>query len=187
MTNFASGYKIIFLSILLSLLILPRQKGFAFDIEHSDVAVRFNRPDVTPIEGIWLWNSGALVSIESDSRGNLTVSLIDIPDPLIETPIVIGSGKFGGHENTYVFELTAKIDATPRSGKLKKLTKFIAKLENGRRLSLSPYSTGYKINLLRLLPYLFRIGVTKNDSPDGVNAAIRVYPLTPSPEFPVIL
>ena len=156
----------------------------AYDVPER-VREMFAHRAVTPVEGAWLWSSGALVTIESDAHGNLTLTLVDSPDALIDTPQVIGSGHFGGTPATYVLELKTRGDAETRMMS-ERTAKFTARLSDGR-LTLTPYSSGYKVNIRRLVPYLFRFSVTKDKEPAGIDGAIRVWPTVGSPEFPVTL
>lgn len=157
----------------------------AFDVP-TKLTKRFDGRTLTPIEGVWLWNNGALVSIAADSRGQIVLTLEDSPDPFIVTPVVIGTGKFGGIEGTYDVELKVSSNLSERKNKFKK-ARFILKLTDKGRLSLSPYSTGLKINAWRLIPYLFRFSVSENKEPNNKDGAIRVWPPYGSPEFPIIL
>lgn len=160
----------------------------AYEVEPQSAAAHFaGRSDLTPVEGIWLWNSGALVSIESDYRGALRLILIYSPDPLIDTPCDIGTGTFGGSEGTYILDLSTIGDATHRQTPGKKTQRFVARLGSAGQLSLKPFTSGFNFNPLRMLPYLFRIGVTSSQSPDGIDGAVRVYPLTPTQQVPIVL
>lgn len=150
------------------------------------VIERFGERNLLPIEGVWQWNSGAMVVIESIGNGRIVLTLVESPDPLVDTPKVIGSGQFGGTENTYNIELTTQGSIAENPGK-KGTAKFIAKITNGGRLSLTPYSTGIKVNVWRLVPYLFRFSVTKEKKPANLDGAIKIWPALGSPEFPVIL
>lgn len=147
---------------------------------------RFGNRSLLPIEGVWKWNSGAMVVIEENGSGRITVTLIDSPDPTVDTPLVIGTGNFGGTDKTYNLELVTNGKTAERrknSGK----AKFVAKITDSGRLSLTPYSTRLRVNAWRLLPYLFRFSVTSNKEPNGLDGAIRIWPPLGSPEFPVIL
>lgn len=172
--------RLILLCFLLSL-----GRAAAVDIPDSALA-RFEGRQLTPVEGLWLWNSGALVAIEADSRGAITLTLVASPDPLVTPPLVIGKGVFGGAPSTYNLELNTLGNASSKP-KIPRTARFTAKIAENRRLSLSPYSSGLKINAWRLIPYLFRFSVSKEKSPGGLDGAIRVWPPLGTPEFPVIL
>lgn len=157
---------------------------FGFDIPKS-VAEKFEGRTLSPIEGAWLWNSGALVVIESDSHGAVTLTLVDSPDPLQETPRIIGHGSFTGSTNSYKVELIAD-GSVARPSATHRTVKFLATVSDNH-ISLKPYSTGLKVNLWRLVPYLFRFSITSQGEPSGTLGAVRVLPSTGSPELPVIL
>lgn len=168
------------------LLIICFCSAIAYDDLPLTETQRFEGRILTPVEGLWLWNSGALVAIEANANGGVTLTLVDSPDPLLDTPQIIGTGTYGGSPGTYNMQLKTKGDA---NSKLvgKKEAKFIAKISDGNRLKLSPYSNSLKINLWRLVPYLFRYSVHRERQPDDIDGAIRVFPLLGSPEFPVVL
>ena len=147
---------------------------------------RFKGRHLKPIEGLWLWNSGALVAIESDDYGHITLTIVETNDPAVPVPFVIGTGKFTGHEGQYDLELITGGDAIPDTDSKKKL-KFIARKTGEHHLTLNQYSTGYKINLWRLVPYLFRYSITKEKEPADLNGAMRIWPTAGTPEYPVIL
>lgn len=157
----------------------------AYELSDS-VTQRFGSHPLTPIEGIWVWNSGAVVAITGDTAGNISLELIDSNDPLVATPINIGYGTFAGKPGSYTINLYTVSDKS--RGKLsKRTTKYIATLADSSRLTLTPYSTGLKINAWRLIPYLFRFSVSRKDPPTGIEGAIRIWPPYGSPEFPIVL
>lgn len=152
----------------------------------SDVRNHFEGRILTPIEGVWLWNSGAMVSIDADSKGGIVLTLVDCPDPLVETPAVIGSGVYAGAADTYNIDLKTMSDAVSKKTKIRSV-KYVAKLINNSRLSLTPYSTSIKISPWRLIPYMFRFSLSKEKAPSGIDGAIKIWPPLGSPEFPVVL
>lgn len=157
----------------------------AYDFPRS-YTEKFEGRTLVPVEGLWLWNSGAIVEIKANSTGAITLTLLDTPDPDIDTPVVIGTGTFAGKENTYDVQLVTKgnlIDRKANRGK----ADFVLTINNNRRLSLSPYSTSLKVNLWRLVPYLFRFSVRHDAKPDRLDGAIRLWPLQGSPENPIVL
>ena len=156
-----------------------------YDVPES-VTEPFNGRHLTPIEGVWLWNSGALVTIQADGQGAILLTLVDSPDPLVETPQVIGNGHFGGNAGTYNLEFITTGDLKEKSWK-SGTVKYVAKLTGENRISLTPYNTGLKVNAWRLIPYLFRFSVSKDKKPSGIDGAIKVWPPLGSPEFPVVL
>lgn len=164
--------------------------GATLAVRAYEVAPEYTEPfrnrGVAPVEGVWLWNTGALVSVRAGIDGSILLTLVESPDPLIETPQVIGHGKFGGSDGTYILELKTAGDLSGMSSTSAK-ARFIATVGRGGRMSLKPYSTGLRVNAWRLVPYLFRFSVSKDNAPQGIDGAIRVYPVSPSPEFPIVL
>lgn len=157
----------------------------AVDVPQNVIA-RFGDRALLPIEGVWMWNSGATVAIESATNGRITLILVDSPDPTMDTPLKIGEGEFGGAAGTYIVRLLTSGDLKGKRTDMRS-TNFIVKLTDKGRLSLTPYSTGLKVHLWRLVPYLFRFSVSKDKAPAGLDGAIRIWPPLGTPEFPVIL
>lgn len=157
----------------------------AFDLP-ADMTASFGNRELLPIEGVWYWTSGAVTKIEADSFGNIVITLADCDDPLVDTPKVIGTGRFTGKTGTYDIELY-----TDKNGVADKnrpgTIRMIAKVNDSQHLSFHPYSSKLKFNLRHLLPYFFRFSVSREKEPDGLEGAVRVWPDTGSPEFPVIL
>ncbi len=151
----------------------------------ESVLAEFEGRRLTPIEGVWVWSSGATVAIVADERGNITMTLLDSPDPIVEVPQVMGAGSFAGKQNSYNVRLSSSIDNATGRFKSKK-QQCILTIADGMLL-IAPYSTGYRVNLWRLVPYLFRFSVTKDKAPDGAEGAVRVYPIRANPLIPPVL
>ena len=148
---------------------------------------KFEERVLTPIEGVWLWNSGAIVAIEADTRGSLTLTLEDSPDPELKTPCVIGTGTYSGASATYNVDLLPNVDLVRKKSKIGVEKVRLQCIVDGSRLKIKPYSTGYTVSLWRLIPYLFRMSVTRKNEPDNLYGAIRVWPPVGSSELPVVL
>ena len=156
----------------------------AYDIPEA-YTERFGTRTLSAPEGLWVWNSGAIVAIESAGNGAYVLTLVQSDDPFEDTPRPIGHAHFGGQENTYVLELNTVVNAGKKKSS-PKTAKFTARL-TGNRLTLEPINSGLNVNMWRLVPYLFRFSVTRNPAPRGVDGAVRVWPVTGSPDFPVTL
>lgn len=170
---------------LLMLAVAVAAAARAFDVPKW-MTERFEGRTLLPVEGVWLWNSGALVAVEADSYGALTFTLMESPDPLIDTPVRIGAGRFGGESGTYDVELTTSVDPSKKRP-VPSTANFVARLTGEGHLSLTPYSTGIKVDAFRLIPYLLRLSVKRGKAPAGLDGAVRVWPSTGTPEFPVVL
>lgn len=152
----------------------------------DSVTARFEGRALRDIEGVWQWKTGATVAISVDDRGLVELVLVDTTDPLIDTPQVMGTGTFGGKKGLYHLKLHSGTNRD--SGTFDESTHdFVAQIDNDGQLILKPFSTGYKISVRRLLPYLFRLSITNQSAPDGIEGARRIYPRYGTPDFPVVL
>ncbi len=160
----------------------------AADVPES-LKTPFEGRTITPIEGVWAWTDGGMVSIVAASDGTLTLTLVDSPDPLVDTPMEMGTGRVGGAPGTYDLTLRT-LDVTKKGVPVTGYERFRATVTSGdagTRLELTPVKTGLKVRLGRLLPYLVPVSVSMQTPPDGTDGAIRVYPDTGSPDHPVVL
>lgn len=178
------------MSALLRIAIATLAMLFSVDIAAYDVQssykTRFDNRVLTPVDGLWLWSSGAIVAIETNVNGNMRLTLVESPDPAIDTPTVIGTGRFTGDPNK--FELKLKRNPNGKNSSERKTYNFVAELSHDNQLSLEPKKTGgLKLNLWRLLPYLFRMSVVKTEKDTPTDGAIKIWPSTGHPQFPVIL
>lgn len=173
--------RLVWLTVFLAAVIPLRAYDFDPELKRP-----FEGRQLTPIEGLWLWNTGAVVSIQADARGAITLTLVGTPDPYIETPVIIGTGAFSGSQDSYNIELKTSGQLKAHDNKGKR-ARFMARIQDGDRLSLTPYSTGIHVNVWRLVPYLFRFSVGKKDAPAGLDGAVRIWPGNGNPLFPVVL
>ncbi len=172
--------------LLFAVLLLTAARAACFNIADS-LKSRFDNRTILPVEGVWQWNDRAVIMIESDETGQLEITLLHSPDPAVETPLTIGKGYPGGKARQYIIEMDKEL----KSKRLptKKRARFVATVDNDRRLVLAPYSNGInlKLNLWRALPYLGRISMSREKEPDGLSGAWRLYPPTPDPLNPIVL
>lgn len=141
---------------------------------------------LTDIEGTWQWSTGAVVSITADERGAVQLTLEDTPDPCVKTPQPMGAGRFSGADGTYVLQVCDKVNyETGRFADHK--ANITAQVDDRGQLTLQPYKPGYRVNLWRLVPYLFRFSVIRDKEPAGLGGARRIRPLTGTPAIPLTL
>lgn len=159
--------------------------ALAVDIDPA-VTKRFDGRALAPAEGVWLWSSGALVAVESDISGNLVMTMVDSPDPLETVPRVIGHATFTGAESTYDIELATAGDLNTDNA-AQRTARFTGRFSRDGHLSLTPYSTGLRINVRRLVPYLFRVSVSRPEQPKNLEGAVRVWPDRGTPDNPIVL
>lgn len=75
-------------------------------------------------------------------------------------------------------------------GRLSKMTSLAVTVStNGAWIEFEQYKKGIRVNLSRLIPYMFRYSIQKIDTrPNGLIGARRVYPEThPTDDNPLIL
>lgn len=152
----------------------------------DSIAERFDDHRLTDIEGVWAWSTGATIAVEANDHGSITLTLLDSPDPAVITPQPMGTGRFAGNGKGYDVDMRTKVDND--TGNLTTATeKCLVSVDADGVMSIRPYSTRYKLNLWRFMPYMFRFSISKNKAPDGVNGAVRLYPQSPNHLIPPTL
>lgn len=139
-----------------------------------------SRP-LMPLEGIWeLTADGAVVAIEriEDPRRGRTstycLTALSMPDRSITPGTIMGTAA----ESSDVHKFDAKIYTKSSDGQLTSPADFILTLDNDNtRMSMSHYRRGLRVNLWRMVPYMFRYSVgTRDERPRGLDGMIKVYP-----------
>lgn len=129
-----------------------------------------------PLAGIWrIGSDGATVAFlpEASAQSGFDIVILDSPDMSVIPGRKIGRAAATGKIGTY--DATFQQLRSPG----KKSVRCIITLGKDGRLSLDYYKQGYSVRLWRLLPYLFRFSVSRNDTrPASVDGAIRMYPPT---------
>lgn len=130
---------------------------------------------VDDVEGYWeLTAGGALLEFRRTpgKSGSYDIFLIDSPDYT-----VVPGTKLGSMDATAVAgKFDVILAADPRRGPGGKSRRFIFDIENGK-LRMSAYKVGKTVNIYRLLPYLFRVGIRDTGNrPEGIDGAIRTAP-----------
>jgi len=152
----------------------------------DSIAGRYENRRLTDIEGVWVWSSGATIAVEAADGANISLILLDSPDPAVVVPQTMGTGHIAGNGKGYDVDIRSKIDNA--TGRLTSSTeKCIVSVDADGVMSIQPYSTRYRLNLWRFMPYLFRYSISKDKAPDGVNGAVRIYPQSPNRLLPPTL
>lgn len=142
------------------------------DAEHTDAC------------GVWETTASGSVlrfSRRAGARDAYTVAVVESSDYRIDPGTVIGTLTATAVPLCYDAEFFA--DPAESSVKLKdKKQTFIVEFDTGMRsCTFKAYRRGKRVNLRRLLPYLFRIAVIDSDNrPEGIDGAVRID-TTPSP------
>lgn len=134
------------------------------------------------IEGIWrLTASGATIAVTArpDMPNGYDVLLLDGSDPAVKPYTVIGQAVEGAEAGHYDMQLHS------RPGDLRsRKQQFIVSPVEGRsatRMRLSAYKTGFRISFWRLIPYLYRVSVERqNNRPTDHDGMQRLYPPMPA-------
>lgn len=157
-----------------------------FTTQYSAYCQKLKNRPILDVEGIWQWSDGSCVLIEADANARLQITLISSPDPLVTTPQVWGQGTPAGDKGTYDFVLHPIIDGD--TGRFTSATHmYIAKLTEPGVLTLHSYSTALKVDIRRIIPILSRIHIHRDQAPQSLDGAIRIYPHALSPRNPVVL
>ncbi|MDE6526742.1 MAG: hypothetical protein K2L75_05755 [Muribaculaceae bacterium] len=138
------------------------------------------RADAEPTSGVCgLWRvgaDGAVFSVkEAEAEGCYSLTLVDSPDYTV-TP----GTEFGrlAHTGTrHVFDASLQTSLSGRQKKSLRLDYTVEYLPAEQALVFRHYNKGWTVNVLRVLPYLFRISATRrNERPEGIDAARRIGP-----------
>lgn len=146
----------------------------------------------TPIEGLWMMtDDGARFAIIADSDESrltpqefLLMVIVDSPDRSVKPGTVFGVAAQSAAKGVFDALIISDLDPDSRF----KAKNFLLKLGDEGRLSIIPVRKGLRINLWRLVPYLFRHSVKSvNNRPEELDGAIKIYPAPAKPFQPRIL
>lgn len=141
-------------------------------------------------EGLWrIGADGAVFAVgrEPGSRGAYVLTLISSPDLTIPSGTAFGTMTATGRPFTYDASLSKSLSGRGHKLSRKSYRDFVVEYspESGL-LTFTAYHRGRTLNVVRLLPYLFRFSIKESDSrPRGIDAACRISP--PSVQYPVQL
>lgn len=141
-------------------------------------------------EGLWRMGAdGAVFAVgrEPGSRGAYVLTLISSPDLTIPSGTAFGTMTATGRPFTYDASLSKSLSGRGHKLSRKSYRDFVVEYspESGL-LTFTAYHRGRTLNVVRLLPYLFRFSIKESDSrPRGIDAACRISP--PSVQYPVQL
>ena len=146
--------------------------------------------DASSPAGIWRFGAdGAIFEIKPTpgTNGSYTLLLLDSPDLSRAAGTLFGSMTATGKPGTYDVALRLNPTGALRGSGRPKTRNFIFEISpEGSSLTMRSYRKGKTVNLLRWLPYLFRISVSEVDTrPSGIDGATRIAP--PSIKYPVTL
>lgn len=129
-----------------------------------------------PLEGVWrIAGDGAVFAVLPGEGGDtFRLVIVDSPDMS-----VLPMTEFGTARRTAVAgRYDACMSASLTSGAaVRRDRNLIISLSDDGRLIFEPYKKGLKLNLWRVLPYMFRFSVAAQDTrPSDIDGAVRLYP-----------
>lgn len=186
-------------------LLVARANGFLSELPQNSVLsdgysstdsimARLASLPLCPIEGLWqMGGDGALFVVEraewSTAHAPARLKLVMVRSPWRS----IRPGTVFGHAvvtaKPRVYEARIYSENARRSG-LALPRKFTLTVDaDGGILTFKPFKSPFRINLFRLLPYMYRRVITPQQSrPDGLDGAVRIFPVSAGhPLTPVYL
>ena len=131
-----------------------------------------------PCEGVWrMQPAGALFALRSlgGRNGALEMTILFSESYGVYPYTVVGT--LAPAAENGVFDAALSVD--PAKGESRHNDhKFVVKYDpRSGRLSFAPYRSSWRVNLNRLLPYLFRFSITReNTRPSDLDGAVRIAP-----------
>ncbi len=148
---------------------------------HAAIEI-INERGVDPLAGIWRTGTEGAIIAFLPVRGEtqwFDIVMLDSHDMSVIPGQTIGHAFATGVIGVY--------DATFNKSSFNKKVRVIMTLEKDLRLTFKQYKKHLSLSLWRLLPYVFRNPVKKNDTrPTEIDGAVRLYPAAVQ-EGPVML
>lgn len=174
---------------------LPSQSAIVAGYSAADsVEQRLGELPLCPAEGIWqMADGGALFAIEraEPSTGlapaELRLVMIRSPWRSIRPGTVLGHAVATPRPGVYEARIYSSF--AQRTGLNVPRAFLLTVGQAGSTLTIEPFRSPLKVNLFRLLPYMFRRVVSLQDSrPTGLTGAVKVFPASAAhPLSPVYL
>lgn len=127
-------------------------------------------------EGVWRVASGAVFSIKPrhGQSGVYDLALLHSTDLTVQPGAYFGTMTAGADSRTFDASLVADPKIKAAGGRQKTRSFVITFDDNFDNLKIQNYRKGIAVNIFRLVPYLFRVGVERRDErPDGLIGASR--------------
>ena len=160
----------------------------------DSVAARLGQWPLCPVEGIWqMAADGAVFAVERETPSatetmprELRLTIIRSPHRRVRPGSVMGTARPTVKPGVYEATLNTRIADL---GGLELPRRFLLTLNaDGTALTMEPYKSSVKVNLLRLVPYLYRVVRVQDSRPRGLDGAVRIYPVPAvNPLTPVYL
>ncbi len=127
-------------------------------------------------EGVWRIADGPLFEIRAASgrSGVYELVLLMSSDLSVPAGTLFGTMTRGADSRRYDARLLADPKARKDAGRGRERDFSLVFNDDFTQLSLRHYRKGIAVNFIRLVPYLFRVGIERHDNlPDGVVGASR--------------
>ncbi len=148
----------------------------------DSVASRLEQLPLCPAEGIWqMATDGGLFAIERADFSatetmplELRLTVIRSPQRRVRPGSVMGTARPTVKPGVYEARLNTRIADI---GGLELPRRFLLTVSNeGATLTIEPFKSPIKFNLLRMIPYLYRAVRLQDSRPQGLDGAVRIYP-----------
>ncbi|MDE6534878.1 MAG: hypothetical protein K2K82_02600 [Muribaculaceae bacterium] len=162
--------------------------------ERDSVEARMARLPLSPVEGIWeMAADGAVFAIERTEASDSEVLPRELRIVILRSPLrrvrpgsVMGTARPTVKPGVYEAWINTKISELGALTLPRKFTLTLNSEQNA--LTIQPFKSPVKVNLFRMIPYLYRVVRIQDSRPDGLDGAIRIYPPQPvNPLTPVYL
>ena len=167
---------------------LPCHSSVLKGYEYDNVITRLSQAPLHDIEGIWQFvDNGTTIAIEQFNPDVIVgeqpylyrIVIINSDRLSIETGTIMGYASATTKENCF----DARIFSDGKLNGILSIPKTLTMnlTNDASRLSFNEYKTEVKINLWRLIPYIYRVGFSiKNTRPKGLDGCIKIYPKSTS-------
>ncbi len=156
----------------------------------KEVRQRFDEGDIHDIEGIWRFvDDGSVMAIERfvpdeiPDNGNASYRIIVVKSPTraLSPGTLMGYVSPTAKKGVYDASVYTAYDGLRG---LHKKRRFCLSLGDDGLLSFTQYRQGVKLNLWRLIPYMFRYSIRySSDRPKGLDGCVRIWPPSVSVPF----
>lgn len=147
------------------------------------------------VEGLWRFPAdGGLMAVErcdisgaGDGASQYRLVVVDAANRILSPGTVMGYLWATSKRGVYEARLYTSVNSEGTSlGSPKYFTLTLDDQES--RLSFRKHKTGVRLNLWRLLPFMFRFSVVRQDNrPDDLDGCVREYPMPALPAEPIYL
>lgn len=130
-----------------------------------------------PLEGVWRIAGGGAVFAALPVEGVddvFRLVIVDSPDMSVLPMTEFGTAACTAVAGRY----DARVAASLKSGSpVRRSHNLVITIGDDGRLIFQPYKKGLRLNLWRVLPYMFRFSlVEQNTRPGDIDGAVRIYP-----------